>query len=196
MYLRIFCKAVVTLSFVGLLCIVLIPCIRESKSAPGIAALLLIGVALNLYCSKRLERKPLGFLMRRKPVRTLIVLVLFAPLGGFIFTSLADAYERQLPVFHEAMNVTEASQAAATGLGLPIKVGWPIRGDYSGNDQSGRWVLRIPVSGHDRRGTILAIGTRTEGQWRLAELILTVNDSTIRQSIPLAGGRVAHPNPE
>ncbi|MFT4978264.1 MAG: hypothetical protein ACI8S6_004172 [Myxococcota bacterium] len=62
-----------------------------------------------------------------------------------------------------------------TPLGRPLAAGWWIRGELSGDHAR----LRIPVSGPDGHGSLLAIARSRDGAWTLDGLTLKLGDDEV-----------------
>ena len=73
---------------------------------------------------------------------------------------------------------TVASPAARQQLGAPIEPGWLVLGSIRAGFQSGRAVMRIPVSGPRDEGTLRVEAARKAGVWKLTLLRLEVAGRT------------------
>ncbi|HXR39605.1 MAG TPA: cytochrome c oxidase assembly factor Coa1 family protein [Terracidiphilus sp.] len=183
---KAYCRTLIILMIICLLCVILIPEVRTSREAWTFAVAQMIGIAANLLCIRfpNLLRMRLSFLTAM-PGRLFLRFLLLSPIFLFVLCALFDFGERRSALFKDAIHNMEESQAARADLGVPIKIGWPIQGEMDSGltGDSGHSTLLIPVSGNHGEGTLRVLGTKTNGVWTIHEITLVLRDSNVRESL-------------
>jgi Cytochrome oxidase complex assembly protein 1 len=182
-----FCKALIVLMLIELLCVICVPVVRANKDVGFDIGLLTVGITLTVLFLRFRKHNGLGFLARPGLARFFFSLLLCVPPGSFAFTACDDLCERRLPIFHDAINLAEKSDVVKKDLGAPMTVGWPVVGNSEESQKSGHETLQIPVSGNRGRGSLLVVGTKTNGVWKMSELTLISRDGNIRESLSADG---------
>ncbi len=186
---KTFCKALIVLMLIELLCVILIPAVRTSKDVGFAIAMFAIGITVILLYLQFRKHYKLGFLARPGPARFFFSLLLCVPAGSFAWTACDDVFERRLPIFHDAIHLAEASDVAKSDLGMPLKVGWPVVGEYVESKESGHRTLLIPVSGNQGRGFLRVRETKANGVWKMTELTLILHDGNVQESLSTGGSQ-------
>ncbi len=88
---------------------------------------------------------------------------------AFSIIKSSDAYQTALARAKQDPRVTAA-------LGTPIKEGLVPSGKTSVNGPSGDTDIGIPISGPKGKGTIYAVGTKSEGKWQFSKLTVQIEN--------------------
>jgi len=100
----------------------------------------------------------------------LVVCIVFFVFG---IIKSSDAYKT-------ALERAKQDDRVAAALGRPIKDGLVPSGKTNVNGPSGEADIAIPISGPKGKGTIYAVGTKSEGKWEFSKLSVKVeNGETI-----------------
>ncbi len=97
--------------------------------------------------------------------------------AGLLLALVMGAFRSSDP-YRMAVAAVEPSPAARQQLGAPIEPGWLVLGSIRAGFQSGRAVMRIPVSGPRDEGTLRVEAARKAGVWKLTLLRLEVAGRT------------------
>jgi hypothetical protein len=170
-----------------LFCVALIPTVRTSSLAGFFATIFIVGISVNVLYLQFRKHQKFSFLARPGTGRRFFRLLLLVPLVSFVWTVCDDAFERRLPILLDAIHFTEKTDVAKRDLGVPLVVGWPIKGSFDENQESAHRTLLIPVSGSHGQGSLRVVGTKANGVWKLTELTLILRDTNVRESIETGG---------
>jgi len=118
-----------------------------------------------------------------KTRRSWIALILFVVTFICVFEVGSDRYSRSLPIYRNAINVLDDSDAAKSELGGQIRIGWPIAANLEWKSDMEDAELEIPVSGERGKGTFFVIGRKTNGEWRTEQLYLIMSGRTKRENL-------------
>jgi hypothetical protein len=192
---KTFCKILIVLMVIELLCVILVPAVRANKDVAFDVAMLTVGITVNVLYLQFRKHNRLGFLARPGLARIFFSLLLCVPPGAFAGTACDDFQERRLPIFHDAIRLMETSEVARRDLGEPLKVGWPVVGQSEESKESGHETLQIPVSGNHGQGFLLVVGEKANGAWKMRELTLTLREGNVQESIPVEVPSSGVPHP-
>jgi hypothetical protein len=164
-------------------CGILISATRTSRAAWDFAGILLFGIAINLLYIEIRNHQKLQFLERSMLNRWFLRFCLFAPLFVVCGFAVSDFFDRRAPIFKDAILLLEESGQANGNLGTPIRVEWPIEGTQVTEGGSGRWTMRIPVSGLHGRGTLQVGAAKSGGIWKIDKMILILDDGSVQENL-------------
>jgi hypothetical protein len=181
---RRFCKLLIGVMFIGLLCIACIPALRESRVAVRISCLLIAGVVANaLYIRFRVAVKRKFGILSTLPGQMLFWTMIAFPAWFLLLGAILDFEERRSSTFQEAVRELHESEVARGVFGDSIYIGWPVEGQSSWGGSTGRKVLVMAVEGNRTSGWMRAVATKADGVWKTEELVITSRDGKTHEDI-------------
>ena len=106
--------------------------------------------------------------------RRLAAIVVIVFLAGLTLFYLYDVRLRANPAFTEAMNLLSHSTQAKAALGDPIKAEFGVRGVIQNSVSAGYAILKAPVAGPMRKGTIYVVANRAANGWNIEGEVLQI----------------------
>lgn len=186
MFERIYCKTLIALMSLTLLCIVLIPTVRTSGVAWPFAIAQLIGIGVNVVYLRARKAQKLPKIVSLNPGGFVACLVLSVPILFVAQIVFTDRHRRQTTLFKDAVQQLQDSDVAKADLGEPIKIGWPTEENTSLKGDSGSTTVGIPVSGSRGRGQLIVVATETKSVWSIDDLTLIFDDGEVQESLKTA----------
>lgn len=98
-------------------------------------------------------------------------------IAGFVLLviSLVFGAIKSSDAYRLALQRVQASPAASTALGTPIREGWLVMGNIQVNGPTGEANLQIPVSGPKGEGDIFVEAKKSAGEWTFQTLLLQLD---------------------
>lgn len=169
---------------IGLLCIVCIPALRESRAATRISCLLIAGIIANAFYIRFRDAVKRKFgILSTLPGQMLFWTMISFPAWFLLLGAIFDFEERQSPTFQEAVRELHDFEEARGVFGDSIHLGWPVEGQSSWGGSTGRKVLVIAVEGNRGSGWMRAVATKVDGVWKTEELVITSRDGKVHEDI-------------
>lgn len=183
MFERIYCKTLIALMSLILLCIVLIPTMRTGRAAWPFALYQVAGIAVNLLYLRARKAEKLPRIVSLNPGGLIACVVLAVPVLYVAQIISGDRDRRQTTLFKDAVQQMQDSDIAKADLGVPIKIGWPTEENTNEKGTSGNATIGIPVYGSHGRGELIVVATETNSVWSIDELTLILDDGKIKESL-------------
>jgi hypothetical protein len=122
------------------------------------------------------QAKPLGVVKILAIVMSGVAIFLLLS-GGcvVIFIQLFTAH----PAYQAAMKIIKENSDVIEALGEPIETALLPLGEIEAKDGGGRAELRISISGPRGKASAKMRAVRSEGEWRLIELMVRLEDGRI-----------------
>lgn len=175
-----FCKTLIGVMFINLLCVACIPALRESRAAAKISWLLIGGIIASiLYVRFRVSLRRRVGILSISWGRSMLWMLLAFPAWFLPFFLIFDFEERRSSTFQEAVRELHESEIATGLFGDSIRIGWPVEGQAGWNQKD----LLMPVDGNRGSGWLRVAATKTDGVWKTERLVITSLDGKIHEDI-------------
>jgi hypothetical protein len=175
-----FCKILIGVTLINLLCVASIPALRESRGAAKISWLLIAGIIANaLYIRFRVSVKRRVGATSIRWGRTILWMMLAFPAWFLPFFAIFDFEERRSSTFQEAVRELHESEIAKALFGDSIQIAWPVEGQAGWDHKD----LVMAVDGNRGSGWMRVVAAKTDRGWKTEQLVITSRDGKIHEDI-------------